>query len=735
MSALDQTESKVTFCRFCHALCGIVVEMQNGRPVKVTGDKQHPMTKGFTCRKGRSLPEQQSGPQRLLKCQQRQPDGTFAAVAYQHAITDIADRLSAVRKKYGPRAIALYHGNGADYVAQNMANALWNAMCSPMRFHPGTIDQPGKPIAKALVGGWSAGHYSWDEADSWLIAGCNPVVSLNVSNIPPFNPAQRLKDARKRGMKLVVVDPRKTETAEAADVHLQSKPGEDATVFAGLLRIILSEGLHDKAFVAEEVKNLSALRAALEPFTPAYVAARAEIPVETLIEAARIYAAGRKGCATAGTGTNMAAHGKLSEYLLGCLMTVCGHFRKAGEPVPNPGVLGRPAEFRAQAIPEAPSHGFGEKMRVRGLEQSVQGLPVSGLAEEILLPGKGQVKALICVAGNPARSWPDQRLTVEALTSLDLLVTVDIRMSDTAKLSDYVIAAKHSLETESTNQFYDELKDYGLSTSGYPEPFGQWTPAVAFPPDGADVVADWEFFYDIADKMGLPIEFGGFSTDKKQVTPPTRLTGKPTDHELLAILAHDSRIPFAEVVKHPHGNLFPFPATKVLRKQEGWKHRLNVGSDLMMAELETVSAEPVTNHGGYRHTDRYTHRMVCRRMRNVFNSEGHELQSLNEGGACNPLYMCPSDMADRGFQDGDIIEIDSGHGRIQAVLETDAGLRPGAVSISHSFGGLPEERADVNRYGSNTNLLIDVAEDFDPVSGMPRMSALPVNLEKVATEG
>jgi anaerobic selenocysteine-containing dehydrogenase len=305
-------------------------------------------------------------------------------------------------------------------------------------------------------------------------------------------------------MQLVVIDPRRTETARRATLHLQPRPGEDAAIVASLLHVILAEGLHDAAFCEENASGLLALRAAVAPFTPEMVASRADVPAAQLREAARVFARAGRGVATAGTGPNMSGNGTLFEYLLLCLNTLCGRWLREGERVANPGTVVPPFPAVAQAMGPWPAWGFGEKLRVRGFTNTAAGMPTTALADEILLEGDGRVRALINLGGNPVAAWPDQQKTLAAMKKLDLLVQIDIKMSATAKLAHYVIAPKHSLEMAGITLNQDYLALYGVGF-GYPEAYGQYTPALTDAPEGSDLLEEWEFFYELAKRMELPL--------------------------------------------------------------------------------------------------------------------------------------------------------------------------------------------------------------------------------------
>jgi len=292
--------------------------------------------------------------------------------------------------------------------------------------------------------------------------------------------------------------------ARFADVYLQPRPGEDPALLAALLHVVIREGLVDRGFVREHVSGFAELEAAVAPFTPHFAAERAGVAAAEIERAARVFGGARRGCGVAGTGPNMAPRGNLTEYLLLCLNTVCGRWRRAGEPVANPGALLPKAVPVAQAQAPRRAFGFGETLRVRGLANSAAGLPTAALADEILEPGPGRIRALICVGSNPIAAWPDQHKTRRAMAALDLLVTLDMKLSATARLAHYVIAPKLSLEVPGLS-FSMEALEHTYVAMGYSEPYAQYTPAIAAPPPGADVIEEWEFFYGLAQRMGLPV--------------------------------------------------------------------------------------------------------------------------------------------------------------------------------------------------------------------------------------
>jgi len=720
-----------SICRFCHAMCGVLVQIEGGRAVRVLGDKHNPAYRGYSCAKGRDLPAQHVHPERLRRSVKRQGDGSYAPIAVPTAIGEIGARIARIIERHGPRAVALYGGTYSFPYPETVpvANAWMDAIGSPMRFSSASIDQPGKLLAAALHGTWSAGTHAFADADTCLLAGINPLNSKS-GGIPNANPAWHLTRARKRGLKLVVIDPRRSETARYADVHLQPRPGQDPVILAGIVHVLIEDGLCDAEFIAHEVEGFEPLRLAVAPFTPEFVARRAGVDAADLRRAAHVFGSGRRGPAYGGTGINMAPRGTLTEYLLLVINTLCGRWLRAGEQVPNPGVLLPAMAPRAQALPRAPAWGYGERLRVRGFTDCASGLPTAALAEEILLEGEGQVRALINVGGNPVAAWPDQRRTVAALERLELLVSLDMKLSATARMSHYVIAPKLSFERPGLTLPSESLRFYGI-TLGYAEPYAQYAPALVAPPDGAEVIEEWEFFYDLARHMGLELtlqtSYPWAVADGRPASAALDMVRRPCTDDLYALLARDAPVPLAQVRAYPHGHVFGDRTVSVLARETDCSARLDVGNETMMRELAEVAVEPTGED------TRFPYHLVSRRMVDVYNSTGQDHARLTRRYRGNPAFMHPRMLAAVGAADGDLVEISSAHDSVLGVAASDADVRPGVVSMAHAFGDLPGANLDrIREQGTSTARLCDVTDRYDPRSGIPRMSALPVHVRRVA---
>ncbi len=720
------TTTKTSTCRLCTALCPIVVTLEDGRAVEVHGDREAPLYEGYTCPKGRALPEVHANPNRLLHSLRRRADGSHEQISSAEAVDEIADRLRDVVDRHGPSSVAIYIGTAASFYPAlgSVAAGLLTALGSKMIFSAASIDQPGTRIADAFHGMWLGGRTSFDECDAFLFAGTNPVIS---KQFLAENPAKRLSRAVERGTKVVVIDPRRTETARRAHVHLQARPGQDAVVMAGLIHVLLREGLVDQGFIAQHVDGVDALRDAVAPFTPELVAQLADIPVDDLLEAARTLGTARRGGAGGGTGISMTSCTSVVSYLLLCLMSLRGWWAREGERIERPNVLMPPNHAKAQARGPYRAVG-GHKMRVRGLVQNIGGLPTAALAEEILLPGEGQIRALFNVGGSPMMAWPDQRKTREALESLELFVTTDVEYSPTARMADYVVATKMTLETPCMTQVTEYIK-YFHPGYGFRAPYAQYTPALVDPPADSDLMEDWQLYYRVAQRLGLALNtvnvFGrvGAHLEAPIEVIPIDMEHEPTTDDLYEIMCRGSQIPLDEVKRYPHGHVFEeLLEQKVGPSDPECEDRLDVGNAEMLAELNEIRERAVAAAPD----DDRPFLFVPRRENRVINSTGRTLPGLMRGRSYNPAFMHPDDLARLGLAPGDVVEIRSEYDAVTGIVEPDADLRPGVVSMSHGFGGIPGADEDPRVDGANTNRLLRTDVEYDRYTGIPRMGALPV---------
>ena len=720
------TKTVKTYCRFCHAYCPMEATVEDNRLIALVPDTSNEMYGGYTCIKGRQMIDQIDHPTRLQQSQKKQPDGSFNAIGTELAMDEIATQLQTILDTYGPRSIASYNGTYSyqNSAAHDVARAFHAAIDSPSYYTSVTIDQPAKvAIGPTRMGWWNGGSHMWNDSDVAMIIGNNTLVShFSIpGGIPAFSPHNALRDGKKRGIKVICIDPRVTEVASRADLHLQVRPGQDAAILAAIIAVILAEELHDKAFCLDNVEGLEQLTEHTRRFTPEAVSAAAGIPANQIIEAARMFAAGPRGTAVTGTGPEMGPHPNLLQHLVQSLNAICGRHYREGERLPNPGVLTPTGPRSAEATGPQPQWlTDGVKSRVsEDICETVvlspygplKEMPTAVISDEMLLEGEGQIKALICVGGNPLLAWPDQEKTHAALSGLELLVCIDIKMAATAQMADYVLAPKMCLEREDVTLLTDIWHD---------KPYSQYTQTVV--EAEGDKIEEWEFFWAMGKRMGL---------NMSMANGPINMQEKPKKFDLLANITQGSRVPLQEIYNTEGGKIFDVPDVILDAPDPTTRGRLQLFPPGLEQELE-ASHNDMKSSG----TKDYPLLLISRRMKNTYNSTGPELSLLKSKGTTNPAFMHPQELAALQVADGDIVEVHSLHGAIPAVVTASDDIRPGVISMSHCWGGSPDPTVNadqrVREIGSNTNRLIDNLENAERYSGMCRQSSIPVAIRKLS---
>ena len=702
-------ETHRTFCRFCHANCAMLADVEDGKVIAVRGDPEDPVYGGYTCVKGRELPDSHNAAHRLIHSLVRR-DGEFVETAMGETLDHVADKLRAIIAEHGPHSVAVFMGSGGyqNSAAWAASYSFAQAIGSRNFYTSVTLDQPAKVFTTARYGKWMGGVNTFDQADVALVIGNNPLVShySAIGGLPPFSPSRRLRDRQKTGLKLIVADPRESDVAALADIYLQVKPGEDPALLAGMLNVIISEGLYDRNFVAAHVDGLAELEAAVAAFTPEVAAARASVDPDQLAAAARMFAKAGRGCAVTGTGPEMAGNGTLTEYLVTCLNVLCARFKQEGEKAAIPRVF-TPQEARRAQV-GAPMTMFGgegmAKSRFRGLGQLLFEMPCNVRADEILTPGDGQIRALISVGGNPEVGFPNQLKMRRALDDLDLFVQVDPWMSASAKRADVVLAPKQCLEREDITN---------LSEWWHEEPYARYVEALAEAP--GDVIDEYEMFWGLASRLGLQMQLAGGPL------PTDACPDKQTFLDLMTAgclvapsqVRKDSIDGAAVLYDHLHPVVGP--------PDEDQVHRFDLTVGAMPAELERYRTSERKNEG-------FDFRLISRRSKTRFNSIGHPLAKLRAKTTTNPAYVHSDDLADLGIADGSIVEITSHHASIHGVVKASDKVRRGIVSMAHAYGDSEAGKHNVREMGGSTNRLTSDEVDFDPITGQALQSAIPVRI-------
>jgi anaerobic selenocysteine-containing dehydrogenase len=669
----------VSFCRICNAMCGVVVTVDDDQVVRVRGDAEHPLSRGYTCPKGRALGAFHHHPGRL-DAPERRRGGPVGPLAWPEATAEIAGTVARLVEAHGPDTIGMYLASGSafDAAGRRAAERFLRVLGSSQKYTATTVDTPCKPLVAELVGGWSGLTPIWDSERSrlLLLIGSNPVVSHGHSNAIP-DPVTRLRDLRRGGGELWVVDPRRTETAALADRHLAARPGSDHVLLGHLVRELLRDGA-DRAYLDAHASGIDELRAAVEPFDAATTAERTGIATTDLADLlSAIRRAGRIAALT-GTGTSMALEANVTEWLLWALHVVTGSSDRPGGMWFNPGYL-----MQLDQRDWAPSDGTpgpGPASRPE-LPRRFDEYPCAGLVSEI---EAGNITALFVVGGNPMCALPDAPRLARALESLELCVVVDVIDTDTTALATHVLPAAGQLERADVPFLLDA---YQLAVAT------QYTPAVL--PPVAQRRPVWRIFADLGDALG------------RSVLPRGVDGATATDDDVLASLMAGSRGGHDAVLAARHGTVhegatFGWVTERVL--PEG-RFRLAPAPLLaQLADVERLARAPLV--------------LVPRRQLRTMNSQ---LRDTAAPGGRVPeveIVVSPADALARGVASGDEVRLRSEHGEVTGRALVDERIAPGAVSLTHGWTD------------PNVCVLTSAEVDVDPLTGMVRQSGLPVELER-----
>lgn len=669
-----------TYCRLCPSFCGVVVDVDGDRVLRVRGDTDHPLSMGYTCSKGRALPEYHHDPQRIVAPLIRRGD-EYRRSSWDEALGYLAERLDALRQRFGPESIGVFQGTHAfmDAAGRAVAQQFFGTLKTPQLYSAVTLDAPSKTLVPDLVAGTPFAFFTidWEEADLVILIGINPVVSHGHTAGMP-RPRVKLRALRDRGGSLVVVDPRQTETARFADLHLPARPGTDCALLAFLVRSTL-RGAHDEAYLSlcADADSVERLRAAVEPFDLARTAQLCGVDEGDLGRLRDVVrGAGRVAIAT-GTGVSMGQAPNATEWLAWALGAATGSLDRRGGILFNPWVL-RPQEQRLTTRPRfskaRPAHGSG-------LAHQYGEYPATTLPDEI---AAGELRALFVLGGNPAVVMPEMRRATNALSDLELLVVCDVRRTETTSLADVVLPVENLLERADLTSHAE---------FSFPRPFVQYTDRVVAPLHDSRPM--WQVFAELGGRLGL--------------FDPSTIA--PDEETVLASLARNARVTWEQIKAAPSG------LVDSTAPEPGWfiPGRLPRGClDLAPAELIDELRRWLAR-AGETPEERFPFQLINRRLPHQANTMLRDAPSQNR--APHPtLLMHPDDAGWAGLNDGDKVIITSRHGRAEAALEVTSSIHAGVVSLPHGWAH------------PGVNQLTSATEDVDPLTGMLRFSGVPVDV-------
>ncbi len=728
-------------CPLCEATCGLRLEVVDGRVTRSQGDEDDPFSHGFICPKGSTLGALHDDPDRLRAPLVRR-GGTHVEVSWEEAFAEIERRLTAVVAAHGPDAVAVYVGNpNAHNFASTLAiRPLVKALRTRNVYSASTVDQMPKHVACGLVFGHPLAIPvpDVDRTDYLLLLGANPLESNGSLATAPDWPG-RLEAIRRRGGRIVVVDPRRTRTAERADLHVPIRPGTDAALLAGIARALFDEGLVRPGRLTDLTTGIEQVEQAVSGFTRDRVAAFTGVPGATVLSLARDLAAAPTAAVYGRIGTHTTANGTLAAWLVDVLNVLTGNLDRPG---------GAMFPHAAHERPRRDRRGFRTgrwHSRVRGLPESMGELPVATLADEIETPGQGQVRALLTIAGNPALTTPDAGRLARALAGLELIVCVDPYLNATARHADVILPPPSSLQRSHYDLAFTALSvrnvaDFSPAVlereAGSPSEFEilvRLTAIAAGLGAGADplALAEETLAGRVAAAVGDPSSpVHGRDADEIFAALGDREVEERlldfilrTGHRGDAFGAHPDGISLTMLEQHPHGlDLGPLQPRlpDALATESG---KVELAAAPLVAELERLGrALDVTAHSDMV--------LIGRRQLRTANSWTHNVAVLVRGKDACTAQVHPDDAARLGLANGVSARVSSAVGSVELPLEVTDTVMPGVVSIPYGWGhGLPGTRQAVAaaHAGVNVNTLTD-AFPLDPLSGNAVLNGIPVTI-------
>ncbi|CDG81705.1 molybdopterin-dependent oxidoreductase [Janthinobacterium agaricidamnosum] len=707
-------------CPFCEASCGLEIEVDGGKVGRIRGDQADVFSKGFLCPKAIGLKDLHEDPDRL-----RTPlikrNGVFEKASWSEAYAEIEARLPPIIAQHGPDAVASVLGNPTSH---KMGLTLYyprlaKALGTRKLFSASSIDQVPKMLSVGLMfGSWlSVPVPDIERCNYLLMLGANPMVSNgSLWTVPDFR--GKAKAMRARGGKLVVIDPRRSETAEVADEHHFIRPGGDVFFLLGLVNTLFDEGLARPGRLAPHINGLEALAGAVGAYRPEQMAARCGIDAATMRRLARELAGAGAGAAYGRIGTCTQQYGTLCSWLIDVLNVLTGHLDAPGGPM-----FPKAAAFAANTRGQ-PGGGRGivsgrHHSRVSGAPEMAGELPITCLAEEIDVPGPGQVRALIAIAANPVLSAPNGARLAAALQQLDFMVSLDIYLNETSRHADVILPGPSPLEDSHYDVTFSQFSHHNHA---------RYSPPVLERTDGQP--DEWQSLLRIAAIVGghgagADIE----QLDDAALAPEARRSAGALrgPERLLDLALRDGpyRLSLAALQAAPSGiDLGPMTARipEALRTPSG---KIELAPAMLLADLRRVAADLATPAPPLV--------IIGRRQLRSNNSWMHNLPVLAKGAYRCTALVHPDDAARLQLSEGGQALIRNGAREIAVQVEISADMMPGVVSLPHGWGhDLAGTRTTLAsaRPGVNLNALLD--ENLrDPLSGNAVLSGVAVQMQRL----
>lgn len=712
-----------TFCRICEAQCGLIVSTEDEQVVKIEPNPDHVSSKGYACIKGLKMGEFAHHPDRL-QTPLKKVDGEFVAISWDQAIQEIAAKLKAIYQAHSGEAFAAYMGNpiGFSMWPTMVLTQFLAAFDGHKLFTPGTQDCASKFAGGERMFG-SANDQVFPDIDHTqllIVVGSNPVIS-KMSFIQLPHPMERIAAIEERGGAVYWVNPRKTESAQRLGHHLPIRPDTDVFFMLGFLNEVIAQKGVKRERVDRYMNGFDTLADVAAPWTPERVAQVTQIPAETLRELVTAYLNADGAAIYHSTGVNQGSFGLMVYWLQEAINAITGNLDKRG------GVLAGKS-----VLPRAPAGAEQRFSRIAGVPYVNSTIPAGIMADEILEPGDGQVRAMFNMSGNPLLTCAGSDRLAEAFESLELFVCMDIVRNETAEYADYILPTLHGLERADIPFYFFTMMGLMPTRS-----FTYTDPVIKPPGEARD---EGLIFRQLCHAAGRPL---AGSKLLQMASKTARLLSKvpvlgqlgSADRVFLDLMIRASKLGgIRRQRKHPDGQLLTpnEPGDYLGQRVFTPSGKVELAPDDLVAraaELETVFQRELEN--------RDTLKIIQKRERFTHNSWAHNVSAFVKGDRnTNYLYIHPEDASARQLREGDMASISAGGKSVQVPVKLDEAMMPGCVSVPHGWGHQQAKGLSVAQTtsGANINIIMpDGPESIEPGSGMSHMNGVLVEVSAVST--
>jgi anaerobic selenocysteine-containing dehydrogenase len=732
-------------CPFCEATCGVSIEVDGRAILGVRGDKQDPFSRGYICPKAHALKQLYDDPDRLSHPVRRTSSG-WEQISWDDAYKEVASGILDIRERYGNRAVGMYAGNPVVHdFAYLYADVLGRALPGRTFFNPAAVDQLPKIISTGLMFGGpfpaACPIPDIDRTGHLLIVGANPAISHGSLMTMPDAPG-RIKRVVERGGKVVVIDPRRTETAKLASEHHFIRPGTDAAFLLAIVHTLFEENLVRLGAASSMVNGLDVVESIARDFVPEAVADFCGIPAATIRRIAREFSRSESAACYGRLGTCTQEFGTLSSWAVDLVNVLTGNLDREG------GVMFTEAAASRAILSKGKPFQFARfRSRVSGRPECGAQLPSSTMAEEILTEGDGQVRAMVLLMTNPLRSAANSNQLAEAFSRLDFVVAIDFYINETTRYANIIIPTPSPAE-----QSHYEFALYELAVRNV----AKWSSAAI--PLEPGIPESWRVLSRLSQHLMGMADKSDSEFDDMIFAQLTGAMVKRSDRwkdltvaeiaEKVGATIGPERMIDMLIRIGSHGDGFGrYPEGLTLAKVRESEHGIDLGAlrprlrEVINTASGRIELAPPTmiddiarlkNAMATRADDLL---LIGRRVLLSSNSFMHNLPIAVKGRDRCTLQISPDDAAAHSLVDGGFARVTSSVGTAVVPVEVTSDLMPGVVSLPHGFGhDVEESRLELAKAhpGVNLNFLTDNAA-YDEASGTAVLSGTRITIEPVAT--